>query len=62
VINGVTAVPVMAAMMVVAARRDQMGRYRAGLPLRIMGWAATAVMAAAVLAMAAPWVMDHIGR
>jgi NRAMP (natural resistance-associated macrophage protein)-like metal ion transporter len=52
VVNGVVAVPVIAAMMWVASRRDQMGRFRAGHGLRALGWAATAVMAAAVVAMA----------
>jgi NRAMP (natural resistance-associated macrophage protein)-like metal ion transporter len=52
VVNGVVAVPVIAAMMWVASRRDQMGQFRASKPLRWLGWAATAVMAAAVAAMA----------
>jgi Mn2+/Fe2+ NRAMP family transporter len=51
-VNGVVAVPVIAAMMWVASRKDQMGRFRAGRGLRWLGWAATAVMAAAVAAMA----------
>jgi Mn2+/Fe2+ NRAMP family transporter len=51
VINGVVAVPVMAGMMIVAGQRDQMGRFTAGRWLRIFGWAATAVMAAAVIAL-----------
>jgi hypothetical protein len=38
--------------MLVAQSRDQMGRFRAGRRLRIFGWLATAVMTAAVLAMA----------
>lgn len=52
VVNGVVAVPVIAAMMWVASRRDQMGKFRAGHRLRALGWAATVVMAAAVVAMA----------
>jgi len=51
VINGVVAVPIMAVMMVVVSRKAEMGRYTASLPLRISGWIATAVMAAAALAM-----------
>jgi NRAMP (natural resistance-associated macrophage protein)-like metal ion transporter len=53
IINGVVAVPVIAAMMWVASRRDQMGRFRAGHRLRALGWTATAVMALAVVAMVA---------
>lgn len=51
VINGVTAVPIMAAVMWVATRKDQMGRFTASLPLVILGWIATAVMAVAAVAM-----------
>jgi Mn2+/Fe2+ NRAMP family transporter len=49
--NGIVAVPVMAAMMWVASRRDRMGQFTAGLCLMIFGWGATAVMAAAAAAM-----------
>ena len=51
VINGVIAVPMMVVMMVVVSRRDQMGRFIAGPALKSFGWLATAVMAAATLAM-----------
>lgn len=51
VINGVVAVPIMAAMMVVVSRRDTMGRYTASGKLRFFGWTATAVMAVAATAM-----------
>ncbi|MBO9560559.1 MAG: divalent metal cation transporter [Caulobacter sp.] len=51
VINGVIAVPMMVVMMLVASRRDQMGRFVAGPVLKTFGWLATAVMGAAVLAM-----------
>ncbi|CAN7605499.1 Nramp family divalent metal transporter [Phenylobacterium sp. LjRoot164] len=52
VVNGVIAVPMMAAMMWVVSRHRLMGRFTAGLRLKIFGWLATAVMAAAVLALA----------
>jgi NRAMP (natural resistance-associated macrophage protein)-like metal ion transporter len=52
VINGVVAVPVMAIMMLLTARADVMGRFTVRGPLRWLGWLATAVMAAAVVAMA----------
>jgi Mn2+/Fe2+ NRAMP family transporter len=51
VVNGVTAVPIMAAMMIVARRRDDMGRFTIGLPTRIFGWMATVAMGAAAVAM-----------
>ncbi|HEX4860456.1 MAG TPA: divalent metal cation transporter [Rhizomicrobium sp.] len=51
VVNGVIAVPMMVAMMVVSTNGKMMGRFTAGLSLRILGWASTAVMAAATVAM-----------
>jgi NRAMP (natural resistance-associated macrophage protein)-like metal ion transporter len=51
VINGVAAVPIMAVMMIVVTRKSAMGDYTASLPLQFFGWAATAVMAAAAVAM-----------
>lgn len=51
VINGVTAVPIMAAMMVVASRRDEMGVFVATRSQLVLGWAATVVMACAAVAM-----------
>lgn len=51
VVNGVIAVPLMAAMMIVASRRDEMGAFVAPLPLRVMGWFATGCMGAAAVTM-----------
>jgi NRAMP (natural resistance-associated macrophage protein)-like metal ion transporter len=51
VINGVIALPMMAALMYVASRHERMGRFTSNLPLKLFGWLATAVMAAAVVAM-----------
>ena len=51
VINGVIAVPMMVAMMVVVSRPGQMGRFKARPLLKTFGWLATAVMATASLAM-----------
>jgi NRAMP (natural resistance-associated macrophage protein)-like metal ion transporter len=51
VLNGVVAVPVMTTMMLMAARSDIMGRFAIGGALKWIGWIATAVMAAAVIAM-----------
>jgi Mn2+/Fe2+ NRAMP family transporter len=51
VINGVASVPIMAAMMILARRHRQMGAYVATRWQWIFGWAATLVMAAAVVSM-----------
>jgi NRAMP (natural resistance-associated macrophage protein)-like metal ion transporter len=52
VINGVIAVPMLAAVMVVAAKQKAMGRFAISGGLRAMGWLTTAVMAACVAGMA----------
>jgi NRAMP (natural resistance-associated macrophage protein)-like metal ion transporter len=51
VINGVVAVPVMAMMMLLASRSKVMGRFAVPMPLKIVGWLATIVMAAAAIGM-----------
>ena len=51
VVNGVIAVPIMAAMLTVASRRAIMGAFVAPPGQALLGWAATAVMAAAVAGM-----------
>jgi NRAMP (natural resistance-associated macrophage protein)-like metal ion transporter len=51
VVNGAVAAPVMALIMLMAARKRVMGRFVIGRGLRILGWTATAVMAAASGAM-----------
>jgi NRAMP (natural resistance-associated macrophage protein)-like metal ion transporter len=51
VVNGVIAVPMMAAMMIVANNKKKMGEFTAGPTLTILGWASTLVMAAAAVAM-----------
>jgi NRAMP (natural resistance-associated macrophage protein)-like metal ion transporter len=55
VINGVTAVPVMAMTVLVATRADVMGAFVAGPGLRAFGWLGTAVMALAAIGMFATW-------
>ena len=52
VINGVIAVPMLAAVMLIAAREKAMGRFAISGPLRAMGWITTGVMAACVVGMA----------
>ena len=56
VINGVIAVPLMVVMMLMTARPAVMGRFTLPLPLLLMGWLATAVMAATVFAMIWTWL------
>jgi Mn2+/Fe2+ NRAMP family transporter len=54
VINGVVAVPLMAVIMLLAAKRSVMGRFTAGRSLIVLGWIATAVMGAAAGGMLLP--------
>ena len=50
VVNGVIAVPMMAALMLVASSKA-MGRFKVGPVLGVLGWLSTAVMAAAAITM-----------
>jgi NRAMP (natural resistance-associated macrophage protein)-like metal ion transporter len=54
VINGVISVPIMAVMMLMAARHQIMGKFVISSSLKMLGWLATLMMAAAVAAMV--WV------
>jgi Mn2+/Fe2+ NRAMP family transporter len=47
VINGVVAVPIMALLMRMAVNRKIMGSFRISTAGSVLGWTATAVMAAA---------------
>ena len=51
VVNGVIAVPIMAVMMLLAVKPRVMGPFTVSRRLLALGWASTAVMGAAVLAM-----------
>ncbi|MFZ6657185.1 Nramp family divalent metal transporter [Undibacterium sp. TJN19] len=51
VINGIISVPVMAVMMLMAAKPAVMGQFVISRRLKILGWLATAMMGAAVVAM-----------
>jgi len=51
VLNGVIAVPIMALMMRMAVRADIMGPFVIKRRLHRLGWIATALMGAAVVAM-----------
>jgi len=48
IVNGVISVPIMVVMMWIGQSKRLMGRYTISLRHRLFGWAATAVMAAAV--------------
>ena len=47
VINGIVAVPIMVTVMLLSADERVMGAFRVSGGLRLLGWAATAVMALA---------------
>jgi Mn2+/Fe2+ NRAMP family transporter len=51
VLNGIVAVPIMAMMMLIVSSSTIMGRFRARSWLIALGWAGTALMALAVLAL-----------
>ena len=51
IVNGVISVPIMVAMMLVGQSEKLMGQYTMGTSHRVLGWAATLVMAVAVLVM-----------
>jgi NRAMP (natural resistance-associated macrophage protein)-like metal ion transporter len=53
VVNGIVAVPLMVAMMIVVASRSIMGKFAASRWLIISGWCATALMAIVVAALLA---------
>jgi NRAMP (natural resistance-associated macrophage protein)-like metal ion transporter len=55
VINGVAAVPIMAAIMVFSMSLRDMGKFVLPLWLQILGWIATLVMTAAAVVMFATW-------
>jgi Mn2+/Fe2+ NRAMP family transporter len=54
-VNGVVAVPVMMAMMRLSTRPAIMAGLTLPWLLRVVGWAATIVMAITVVAMLATW-------
>ncbi|MFZ0506487.1 MAG: divalent metal cation transporter, partial [Chthoniobacterales bacterium] len=54
IINGITAAPVMCFMMLMASSRKIMGKFIVPRHLKILGWCATIVMAAAAMGMLWP--------
>jgi NRAMP (natural resistance-associated macrophage protein)-like metal ion transporter len=57
VLNGVVAVPVMIVMMHLSMRSAIMTRFTLPMPLRVIGWLATIVMASTVVAMGVTWLV-----
>lgn len=57
VVNGVVAAPIMVMIMLLASRWKVMGSFKLAWRLKILGWTATLVMAAAAIAMFA--TMGH---
>jgi Mn2+/Fe2+ NRAMP family transporter len=55
IVNGVAAVPIMVLIMHMASRRQVMGEFALKPWLKVLGWLATAVMAAAAVGMFATW-------
>ena len=56
IINGIVAVPVMVIAMMMFSRKKIMGPFtRTGKMLRVLGWIATAVMAAATVGLFLTW-------
>ena len=55
VINGIVAVPMMAMILLMASNGKIMSKFKIGLPLKLVGWIATAVMALVAMAMFATW-------
>jgi Mn2+/Fe2+ NRAMP family transporter len=50
-INGVAAAPFLAVVMLISGSHDQMGEYANGRAAKTLGWATTALMAVAAIAM-----------
>ena len=57
VLNGVVAVPLLAAVMYLATRARVMGPLQLPAGLRALGWGATAVMSSSVAALAFAWLV-----
>lgn len=53
-INGVVAVPLMVVIIVLVSKKSVMGAFTMGRPMVVLGWMATAVMAAAAVRMFIP--------
>jgi Mn2+/Fe2+ NRAMP family transporter len=58
VLNGVIAVPLLAAVMYLGTRASVMGSLQLPVGLRTLGWAATAIMSSSVAALALAWLVS----
>jgi Mn2+/Fe2+ NRAMP family transporter len=54
IINGVTAAPIMAFMMLMSSNRKVMGKFVLPTYLKVLGWGATVIMALAAVGMVWP--------
>jgi NRAMP (natural resistance-associated macrophage protein)-like metal ion transporter len=57
VINGVTAVPIMIMIMLLASQRKIMGQFTLSPRLKLLGWLATLVMSLAAIVMTTSWFL-----
>jgi Mn2+/Fe2+ NRAMP family transporter len=55
-LNGVIAVPLLAALMYLATNTDVMGPWRLPAGLRVLGWLAVAAMACSAAGLAIAWL------
>ncbi len=54
VINGIVAVPLLVVLIILVSKKSVMGRFTVSTPIRLLGWAAVAVMGAAAVWMFLP--------
>jgi NRAMP (natural resistance-associated macrophage protein)-like metal ion transporter len=62
VVNGVSSAPIMVVIMLLATRRQVMGRFALSTRLRVLGWSATCVMMAITSALFALPLLAHVSR
>jgi len=55
VINGIVAVPLMVAIMILSSRPQVMGKHVATFSMKLLGWTATAFMAVAAIYLFVTW-------
>jgi hypothetical protein len=62
VVNGVSSAPIMVVIMLLATRRQVMGRFALPRRLRVLGWSATCVMMAITSALFGLALLSHVSR
>jgi NRAMP (natural resistance-associated macrophage protein)-like metal ion transporter len=60
VVNGVSSAPIMLVIMLLATRRQAMGKFALSARLRVLGWSATCVMMAITSALFAVRLLSHV--